>query len=288
MDAIQWYLGPVVSWILRQWKWLMHEEAYTWQTRSSDSAAITVAADLERYIASEYPPDRAIYNTVYEWWTRHALCSSDSSALYPDVFIRRVDDHVEISWLDKQPEFSPEGFELKLMPGTALFSVEDVARPLWDFLHWALETAPSVTEVDREQVSVLVSKLDSLRQTSAAELESAHVASDALRYLMEEVRAHSGWVPDRATLDNVPVVTEFDAPALMFGGLNVDIQKPDVERLFALLMKTSKWRGWRPLGIPRLVTFDLRIYPTLHTRLRARLYDAGGARYRCFHCVRRY
>jgi Zn-dependent peptidase ImmA (M78 family) len=237
MDAIHWYLGPMVSWVLRQWKWLMHEEAYTWQTRSSDSAALTVAADLERYIASEYAPDRAIYKTVYEWWTRHALRSSDSSALYPDVFIRRVDDHVEISWLDRQPEFSPEGFELNLMPGTALFSVEDVARPLWDFLRWALDTAPSVTEDDRRQVNVLRAQLNSLSHTDAAELESVHVASDALRKIMEEVRAETHWVADRAMLDNVPVVTEFDAPALMFGGLNVDIRIPDMRTLFSLLMQ---------------------------------------------------
>lgn len=236
-DAIQWYLGPVVSWLISQWKWLMHEEAYTWHTRSGDSAAVTVAADLERYIASEYAPDRRVYKTVREWWRRHALHSADSSALYPDIFLRRVDDNIEISWLDRQPEFSPEGFELNLKPGTALFPVEDVAKPLWDFLQWAVETAPMAakTEGDKEQVRALRQQLDSIRQSDTAELEAMHVADTALRTIMEKVRAEFNWVPSRKILPDIPVVTEFDAPALMFGGLSVNIGEPDIRLLFGLL-----------------------------------------------------
>ncbi len=236
-DAIQWYLGPVVSWLVGQWKWLMHEEAYSWQTRSGDSAAITVSADLERYIASEYSPDRGLYKTVREWWKRHALHAADSSALYPDIFIRRVDDNIEISWLDRQPEFSPAGFELNLKPGTALFPVEDVAKPLWDFLQWAIDSAPLVTDGDREQLQKLRLRLESVHQIDAAELEATHVADAALRAIMEKVRAEFHWIPNRKALTTPPVVTEFDAPALMFGGLNVNIGESDMRVLFDLLVQ---------------------------------------------------
>lgn len=233
-DAIQWYLGPVVAWMLSQWKWLMHEEAYTWSTRSGDSAAFTVEADLERYMGSEFPNDRSIYQQVNAWWMRHALRSADPSALYPHVFIRRVDDNVEISWLDKQPEFAPNDFSLNLKPGAALFLVEEVAKPLWDFLQWAIASAPAVTSGDQAQVTALRTQLDRVQQSQPRELESAHLADDALRVIIEKVR-QKHWVPDRKTLADVPVVTQFDMPVLMFGGLNVNIGERDVGELFDIL-----------------------------------------------------
>lgn len=234
-DAIQWYLGPVVAWMLSQWKWLMHEEAYTWSTRSGDSAAFTVEADLERYMGSEFPRDREVYKQISAWWTRHALRSADPSALYPHVFIRRVEDNIEVSWLDKQPEFAPEGFELNLNPGTAFFAVEEVAKPLWDFLQWFIAAAQPITEGDQVQVNALRAQLESVRQSQPAELETAHLANDALRIIMEEVRTNR-WTPDLKTLDGVPVVTEFDTPVLMFGGLNVNIGAHDVRALFDVLV----------------------------------------------------
>jgi Zn-dependent peptidase ImmA (M78 family) len=236
-DAIQWYLGPVVFWLVRQWKWLMHEESYVWQKRLSDSAAITVAADLERYICSEYDPDREIYKAVREWWGRHALRSADASALYPDIFIRRVDDNIEVSWLDGQPEFLPEGFTLNLNPGTALFPVEEVARPLWEFLQWAVHSAQLDTQEDQEQVNALRVRLDSVRQSDAGELEAAHIADAALRTMMENAKAESHWMPMHRKLTDIPVVEAFDAPALMFGGLNVSLGEHDVRSLFSLLMQ---------------------------------------------------
>lgn len=238
-DAIQWYLGPVIAWLISQWKWLMHEEAYTWQTRSGDSAAVTVIADLERYIASEYSPDRMVYKNVCEWWKRHALRAADSSALHPELFLRRVDDSIEISWLDRQPEFSPEGFELNLKPGTALFPVETVARPLWEFLKWSVESGSAVArnESDEEQVSALRRQMNSIKQSGAAELESMHVADTVLRAIMEKVRAEYSWKLSSRKLVNVPVVAAFDAPALMFGGLNVNIGESDMRLLFSLLVR---------------------------------------------------
>lgn len=236
-DAIRWYLGPVVAWLIREWKWLMHEEAYAWRTNSSDSSAVTVSADLQRYIASEYYPDRQVYKMVREWWSRHALQSADPSALYPDVFIRRVDDSIEVSWLDRQPDFSPAGFELKLKPGVALFPVEDVAKPLWDFLQWAVGSAPVATPKDGQQVDALKSQLASIQKLDPVEFEAAHVASASLRTIMEKARAASHWTPNRKVLSCAPAVAEFDTPALMFGGLNVDFRESDVQCLYNLLVQ---------------------------------------------------
>lgn len=234
-DAIQWYLGPVVSWLINQWKWLLHEEAFDWRTRSGESAAITVAADLERHFASEFPPHREIYRQVCAWRDRHALRAADPSALYPDIFIRRVDDSIEVSWLDRQPDFPPDGYELNLKPGSALLPVEAVAEPLWEFLRWAVDRNGLESPGDQAQIKDLRSRLQRLRQSDADELEATHVANAALRSIMQEVRGQSGWAPQRRMLPGIPAVAELDAPALMFGGLNVNIGEGDVRALMGLL-----------------------------------------------------
>jgi len=235
-QALHWYLGPVLAWLLQQWKWLLHEEAYGWPTRSSESAVFTVTADLERYLTSEFPKDRATCRMVRSWWQRHALRAADASALFPDVFIRRVEDSIEISWLDRQPEFSPEGFELKVPPGTVLLRVEDVAVPLWNFLQWALGSAAPTTDTDQLQLQALRRQMQELEENTTAELEATHIASQALRDIMHRVQAGS-WTPTSRRLPDIPAVPEFDPPVLMFGGLNVDMGEHDVRRLYALLAK---------------------------------------------------
>lgn len=238
-EAIQWYLGPVVAWLLSQWKWLMHEEAYTWKTHSGESAAFTVEADLERYMASAYPSDRLVYKHIRAWWMRHALRSADPSALLPSIVIRRVEDTIEVSWLDKQPDFSPEGHELNLNPGVALFPVEEVAKPLWEFLQWATTSAQPVTQDDHTQVQSLRKRLEATQRTQSVELEAAYMADDICHEVMDKIRS-SHWIPNGKALTDIPVVTQFDMPVLMFGGLNVDIGTSDVRKLFDVLVQQHR------------------------------------------------
>lgn len=251
-QAIHWYLGPVVHWLLSQWKWLMHEEAFSWSTHSGDSAAFTVEADIERYIASEYPRDRVVYKEVRAWWMRHSLRAADPSALFPSVFFRRVEDSIEVSWADRQPEFAPDGFELNLSSGVALFLVDEVAGPLWDFLHWAIESAQPVTDDDREQVRGLRHQLEALKNMKDSELESVHVTAEILRKIQIAAQENR-WVCSRKMSAVAPVVTEFDMPVLMFGGLGVNLGSGDVRQLFDILTLQSGRRESELLA--QLVSF---------------------------------
>jgi Zn-dependent peptidase ImmA (M78 family) len=54
---------------------------------------------------------------------------------------------------------------------------------------------------------------------------------------MEKARAASHWTPNRKVLSCAPAVAEFDTPALMFGGLNVDFRESDVQCLYNLLVQ---------------------------------------------------
>jgi Zn-dependent peptidase ImmA (M78 family) len=233
-DHLSWYLSPIVEWLLDHWSWLFHEESYAWLDKSGQPAAVATFSALERTISS--PDERAqdLYGAIHAWWSRHALRAADSSAVYPDIYFRRVADDVEISWLARQPEYAPEGFWLTLAPGYALLPIAAVAEPLWQFLEWALRSAPASSEADRTLVSSLGSKLAALRKTPASELELRYVGQQ-VQQMLDKARKKAKLRRDSSRADDIPVIESLDSAVLMFGGLNVDVSERDVLRLVSFL-----------------------------------------------------
>jgi len=247
---VSWYLYPLVKWLIAHWTRLFHEEAYSWPDRSGAPAATATHAALLRTIASGDPDQRREYQEVQAWWMRHALRASDSSALYPDVFFRRVADDIEVSWGGRQPDFVPEGFVLTLSPGYASFAVEVVARPLWQFVEWALETAPAEAGTDARVVDDLKKTFRGLKQAPLQALELAHL-TDRLRGLLSAAR-RAVELPDTSTrLKDVPAIASLDAAVLMFGGLHPSIGEIDAVRLMEFLAKHQA--GIEPASLARLV-----------------------------------
>jgi len=233
-DCLSWYLSPVIDWLIRNWTWLLHEERYAWLDKSGQPAAVATLSALERTICSPDETDRRTYGDVHTWWSRHALRAADSSAVYPDIYFRRVADDIEISWLSRQPEFAPQGFSLMLAPGYALLPVTAVAEPLWQFLAWATESAPAFEKADREITAGLKARFESLREIPVSQLEQAYIGQK-LQRLLEAARAVVKFVADGTRVKGLPVIEFFDSEVLMFGGLNVDLQQADVQRLIGFL-----------------------------------------------------
>lgn len=233
-DHLSWYLSPVVDWLVRHWTWLFHEECYAWPDKSGQPAAIATFSALERTIASFDETERKAYQAIHAWWSRHALRASDSSAIYPDIYFRRVADDIEISWLARQPEHAPDGFFLALVPGYALLPVCAVAGPLWQFLEWATQSAPVTNDVDQAVVERLNERLEQLQQTPASQLEMRYVGEHMQR-LLAEARNAIGFASDRKLAAAVPAIESLDSAVLMFGGLNIDITKSDLLRLMYFL-----------------------------------------------------
>lgn len=250
-EAVGWYLAPIIEWLVEQWPWLLHEEAFNWPDRSGESAAIATSSALCQYIASDDEVERELYRQVHDWWRRHALRAADPSALYPDVYFRRVEDDIEVSWLERQPEFAPKDFSIDLTPGSALLPVTLVAESLWSFIEWGLVHARPATQFDRDEIAALGKKVESLKKKQPSELEALHIADAGFRRVVEKVRAHSGWRSNAKANPNVPVVTEFDSAVLMFGGLNITIGEADAGTLLAFLVRQQ---GTEPRGeLGRLV-----------------------------------
>lgn len=233
-DCLSWYLSPVIDWFVRNWTWLLHEENFAWLDKFGQPAAVATLSALEKTIVSPDNTSRKAYQAIHAWWSRHALRAADASAIYPDIYFRRVADDIEISWLARQPEYAPDGFFLMLVPGYALLPVSAVAKPLWEFLEWATQSAPVVNDADQAIITDFKDRFAQLRKTPISQLEQRYVG-DKVQCLLDEARKSINFITDRKLADNLPAIESFDSAVLMFGGLNVDIGQPDLRRLMGFL-----------------------------------------------------
>ncbi len=231
---LSWYLSPVVDWLMTSWTWLFHEEGYVWADKVGVPAAVATLSALQRTIASSTDADRELYRSTQAWWRRHALRAADSSALYPDIYFRRVSDDIELSWLDRQPAYAPDGFVLTLLPGYATLPIRAVAEPLWQFLDWATRSAVVVNERDKLIADSFRKQFEDLKRTPFSTLELRHVG-ERVQDLLERARRTVGLGHEIELVKDIPVIEFFDSAVLMFGGVNVDIKDPDVRRLVEFL-----------------------------------------------------
>jgi len=235
-NYLSWYLSPVIDWLIASWTWLLHEEGYAWVDKAGGPAALATLSALERTIASSSESDRELYRSTQAWWRRHALRAADSSALYPDIYFRRVADDIEVSWLDRQPAYAPDGFALALSPGYATLPVRAVAEPLWQFLEWATRSVTVANQGDKAIVETLRRQFEDLKCTPFSALELRHVG-ERVQELLERARQTVGLDHEIELVDEIPVVEFLDSAVLMFGGINIDIEEPDVQRLVEFLKK---------------------------------------------------
>ena len=253
-DHLSWYLAPVIEWLVTNWTWLFHEENYSWPDKTGQPAAVATFFAIERTIGSDDASEQDAYAKIQAWWMRHALRASDSSAIYPDVFFRRVNDDIEISWQSRQPVYAPQNFTLMLAPGYMLLPVESVAEPIWKFLEWAMNPPNVKEESDRRIVDELKARLSQLKHTPLSQLELTYVNS-RVHCLLEVARHAVNWEPETRMVQSVPAIAALDSTVLMFGGLDVQIGEGDAIKLMKLLAKQKN--GEEQSDLTRLVTNPL-------------------------------
>lgn len=225
------YLSPLIDWLICKWTWLLLEQSYLWPDKSGQQADVAILAALEHTIAAADEADRSAYVATHAWWARHALRAADASALYPDIYIRRVEVDIEVSWLARQPEFAPNGFTLILATGYALLPVCLVAEPLWQFLAWAIHTT---TAADRQLTAELATRFMALNATPLSQLEQAYVGAH-IQGLLLQARADGSVADESIVTSGLPVIESLAPAVLMFCGLNVDLGKADVVHLLGFL-----------------------------------------------------
>ena len=239
---VGWHLSPVLHWLASHWGALLHEERFSWPEQTSAPAAPACRRALDSRVTASDPHGREIYRRTHAWYHRHGLRSAVLGGIFPDLFIRRWNDDVELSWTAEPPLFAPEGLTFVSRAAHIRIGVAELARPLWEMLRWAVERPPELLDAYRDDHRLLSEKIDRIRRLDTAALEREHVPEgvfDTAKAAFEEIgHSHlfeSGWN------SGGPWVEAFSPAVAMFGGASPDLGPNDVQALRDAL--AEGWRG---------------------------------------------
>lgn len=156
-DFVSWYLAPLLKWIARNWAPLLHEMRLPTIGRDiSESRRALTARDafLGAWQKTGDEPER--FSVWQEWAARHSLRWAAEGGIFPDLFIRRVNDEMEFSWGHRdQP--GAEFIIFALDPGCAQLPAALVARVLDQSLAWSLQQKELRSQPWFEEYQTLVS-----------------------------------------------------------------------------------------------------------------------------------
>ena len=240
IESAHWYLLPLIEWFVEHWNPLLHEERLP-----ARNLGDTAWASLR---ATRFPP-AAIENDERQardwdeawqtWWMRHALRAASHGGLFPDVVVRRLRDHVEVSWGPTRTAGMPEHVDFaESASGFSRLPPAAVADPLHELLADASEYLLSCDPSS--------GRFRKLRKRVAA-LRAAGHRERRLMWLAglgtNEQAVHAGWrrvkrylsacadLPRRAMLEasaSPLVVTGSCQASLTFGSLAPNVGKADV------------------------------------------------------------
>ena len=249
-DHIAWYISPMFRWLARNWAALLHEEAFPWTERTPAPALVACHRAMDRSVAFEDGPGRKQYRDAQEWYRRHALRAGAEGGLFPDLFIRRFNDDIELSWSGAPPLFAPDGFVFVTEPGFARLPVAEVATPLWEALNWAASTCPpGLSGMDRARHAEMAREIEGINDLTAVDFDGAYVSPEVIGIMREAFASaeRSDLVEERVSADK-PFIEEFSPAVAMFGGVSPRLERADVEALRNLLIETSGGRDGERLA----------------------------------------
>lgn len=124
--AVRWYLLPLLRFFAENWELIAHEGRLPWAPRLGTFAATQMAS-------TEFPPvsakDDVVERWHEDWWqffTQHCLASAREGGIFPNVWVRRTGNDIEVSW---DNESNPAELPLRFLErsGVALVPVADFA-----------------------------------------------------------------------------------------------------------------------------------------------------------------
>lgn len=247
LEATHWYLLPLLEWLAAEWTALFHEERMPSPGRSDEAAmqpgpweGMVQWADLEK--------QGALARNRWEWTQRHALRAARDGGLFPNIFMRRYRDRVEVSWADL-PTAGAEDIRHLAPLGRARLPV----RPVAEAMHAvALEAARWLERRSPQSMRLkgLVQRLQGLASVKPEE-QLAWMAGldgadkpDRLRRWRRIREELDGWKPEavHATFGSPAdapglVLTGTYAAGLLFGSTSPTLDDRDVITLSKVLLE---------------------------------------------------
>jgi Zn-dependent peptidase ImmA (M78 family) len=253
---IGWYLLPLFDWLASNWIALLHEEDFAWHERSGAPAIVACHRALDRWIGARDADGRTQYKAIQAWYFRHGIRSAAEGGLFPDLFIRRYLDDIEVSWSSDAPLFAPDGFAFVSEPGVARLPVDDVAIPLWQALNWvASQPPPRLEDADQAVWKALSQKIKQIAEISGNALDRVYVDERILELARASLLriGRTELIEDDISASR-PFVSELSPAVAMFGGVSPRLGPGDVDHLCRLLADRST--GHDANALAALVTLN--------------------------------
>ena len=230
---VGWYLAPFLNWLATNWGHLLHEEHLPWPNPRGMSAAIACNRALEEWTTADDPQGRQHYANAQDWYFRHGVRSAAAGGIFPDLFIRRVADDIELSWSGRPMAFTQDGLAFESGSGHARLAVAEVAEVAWQALNWAVSHPPNSPAQYQEHIEALRAKVASLRSIEYPTLTRACVHPGILEKAEAAFAAigKAHLLQGGEAANDARYISELPAPVAMFGGVSPDLGARDVDYL---------------------------------------------------------
>ena len=228
-----WYLGPFLDWLATNWVAVLHEERLPWPSPGSAPAALACNHALDEWMAADDPQGQQHYANVQDWYFRHGVRSAAAGGVFPDLFIRRVADDIEVSWSGRRAPFARAGLAFESGAGVARLAVPDVAEAIWQTLDWFVDHPRQSPAQYQGQIAALCTKVAALHNVGHSALAHRYVHGD----VMERVEGAFAAIGRADLLEGdvvgggAPYIPELPPAVVMFGGVSPDLGTRDVECL---------------------------------------------------------
>jgi len=249
VDSVHWYMLPLLEWFVSHWDFLLHEERLPVYNARSDA--------WSSLVATSFPPpgiaeDKAEQwaTAWHAWWARHCLLACREGGLYPDVYVRRWRDLIEISWGPSRVAGKPGHYRFLVERGYARCNPDEVAQALYDVISQGVDYVFSQMP-ESARLQQLKRNLHALQtsQTSWTQRRLALLAGlgTDIAHMEERWQEVCSSFFSRATHPDVfeaivgikekaLVMTESCQATLMFGSVSPMIEAADVSVLFEKLV----------------------------------------------------
>jgi hypothetical protein len=96
VEAAHWYMLPLLEWLTDNWDPLLHEERLPLRNDGA-SAAESLSKTRIPPLSLKEVDDFQWLDTWSVWWSRHSFRSARKGGLFPDIYMRRYRDSLEVS-----------------------------------------------------------------------------------------------------------------------------------------------------------------------------------------------
>lgn len=252
-EHVTWRLLPLLEWLANDWDYILHEQRYPVRNEAGHAGQALRSLNSPTTFWQQDGWNSSAANSVDAWVRRHSLQLCRDGGLFPDVWLRRLGEKVEVSWTAAVPVGAPRGFQFCNGDGCGLLAPGDVAEPLYAVLRQAaLSLRDAIPHSKR--LNALVTSVEALKSQELAAVRVGILAGlgrspvewqkrwEGLcavlskQYRQSKVLVRQLFLP---SCDSEIVVSGDCSAALMFAAVSPSISLQDELALAGLLIKHS-------------------------------------------------